>query len=243
MRSDVLWSAGGQSVAASSSSGSRRSTGMLLFSPRTLLRCIRRLRLRLQPLGVVLLLAVQVEVHLGEMAVAVTEVANLGVVVVAADEAIIRIISSSLAAIRSMGFLTGSRLHLHVVLHILVAQFMHVPRTTHLLAVKRIYRYLKGTNTHGLWLRAEKNISVVTAYSDADWAGCPDSSRSTTGYAVFLGSNLVSWRSKKQPTVSKSSTEAEYRAIAYTVPPRYTLHQITTGKYVYCYLDTSTAPL
>ncbi|CAH9072185.1 unnamed protein product [Cuscuta europaea] len=62
----------------------------------------------------------------------------------------------------------------------------------------------------------------VLAYSDADWDGCPDSSQSTTGYAVFLGPNLISWRSKKQPTVSRSSTEAEYRAIAYTVQD--TLH-------------------
>ncbi|CAH9137156.1 unnamed protein product, partial [Cuscuta epithymum] len=99
----------------------------------------------------------------------------------------------------------------------LVSQFMHAPRTTHLLAVKRIYRYLQGTMDYGLWLQSNRDISLIVAYSDADWAGCPDSSRSTTGYAIFLGPNLISWRSKKQPTVSKSSTEAEYRAIAYTV--------------------------
>ncbi|CAH9112808.1 unnamed protein product [Cuscuta europaea] len=55
------------------------------------------------------------------------------------------------------------------------------------------------------------------AYSDADWAGCPESCRFTTSYAVFIGGNLISWRSKKQPMVSKSSTEAEYRAVAYTL--------------------------
>ncbi|CAH9069607.1 unnamed protein product [Cuscuta europaea] len=77
--------------------------------------------------------------------------------------------------------------------------------------------YLQGTVNHGLWLQSNPDISLIVAYSDADWAGCPDSSRSTTGYVVFLGSNLISWRSKKQPTLSKSSTEAGYRAIAYTV--------------------------
>ncbi|CAH9139488.1 unnamed protein product [Cuscuta epithymum] len=108
----------------------------------------------------------------------------------------------------------------------LVSQFMHAPRTTHLLAVKRIYRYLQGTSDHGLWLKSDRNISVIMAYSDADWAGCPDSSRSTIGYAVFLGSNFVSWRSKKQPTMSKSSTEAEYRAIAYTVQDTLFVHAL-----------------
>ncbi|CAH9121509.1 unnamed protein product [Cuscuta epithymum] len=83
--------------------------------------------------------------------------------------------------------------------------------------VKVQVRYLQGTSSHGLWLRAGQSISLIVAYSDADWAGCPDSCRSTTGYAIFLGGNLISWRSKKQPTVSKSSTEAEYRAVAYTV--------------------------
>ncbi|XP_015162050.1 uncharacterized mitochondrial protein AtMg00810-like [Solanum tuberosum] len=98
-----------------------------------------------------------------------------------------------------------------------VSQFMHAPRTTHLHCVKRIFKNLQGTLKYGLFLRASSSISMVVAYSDVDWAGCPDSWRSTIGFAVFLGSNLISWRAKKQPTVSRSSTEAEYSAIAYTV--------------------------
>ncbi|CAH9139392.1 unnamed protein product [Cuscuta epithymum] len=84
------------------------------------------------------------------------------------------------------------------------------------------YRDFEGTLDHGLWLQPTTQATCILAYSDADWAGCPDTSRSTTGFAVFLGPNLVSWKSKKQPTVSKSSTEAEYRAVAYTVQD--TLH-------------------
>ncbi|XP_020264067.1 uncharacterized protein LOC109839995 [Asparagus officinalis] len=102
------------------------------------------------------------------------------------------------------------------VVHV-VSQFMHAPRTIHLLAVKRIYRYLQDTTDHGLSLWKATGLTIVVAYSDADWASCLDSSRSTSCYTVFFDPNLISWRSKKQPTMSKSSTEAEYRALAYTI--------------------------
>ncbi|KAJ3676869.1 hypothetical protein LUZ60_002593 [Juncus effusus] len=94
-----------------------------------------------------------------------------------------------------------------------VSQFMHSPTDTHWGAVKRILRYLKGIITHGLLLRSSPSLRLQ-AFSDADWAGCPDYRRSTTGYCIFLGPNLVSWSAKKQATVARSSTEAEYRSLA-----------------------------
>ena len=96
-----------------------------------------------------------------------------------------------------------------------VAQFMSQPRTSHLIAAKRILRYVKGTLDHGLFFSPQRQPVLLSAYSDADWAGCPDSRRSTTGYLVYLGSNLISWCSKKQPTVARSSAEAEYRSLAH----------------------------
>ena len=97
-----------------------------------------------------------------------------------------------------------------------VCLFMHDPREPHLALLKRILRYVKGTLSTGLHIGAGP-VSSLTAYSDADWAGCPDSRRSTSGYCVFLGDNLVSWSSKRQTTVSRSSAEAEYRAVAHAV--------------------------
>ena len=82
--------------------------------------------------------------------------------------------------------------------------------------MKRILRYLSGTIDFGLWL-VPSAIHSLTAYSDADWGGCPDSRRSTSGYWVFLGDNLISWSSKRQPTISRSSAEAKYRGVVNAV--------------------------
>jgi hypothetical protein len=72
---------------------------------------------------------------------------------------------------------------------------------------------LRGTISLGLRL-SKSSSTIVSAFSDADWAGCPDDRRSTGGFAVYVGSNLVSWNAKKQATVSRSSTEAEYKSLA-----------------------------
>uniref|UniRef100_A0A6N2ND41 Reverse transcriptase Ty1/copia-type domain-containing protein n=1 Tax=Salix viminalis TaxID=40686 RepID=A0A6N2ND41_SALVM len=80
-------------------------------------------------------------------------------------------------------------------------QFMHAPKAHHLHAVKSILRYVKGTLHFGLLISPSTNLTIST-FSDANWAGCPDTSRSTSGCAIFLDDNLVSWTSKKQPTVS-----------------------------------------
>nr|AAN34944.1 Putative retroelement [Oryza sativa Japonica Group] len=97
-----------------------------------------------------------------------------------------------------------------------VCLFMHDPREPHLALVKRILRYIKGT-LHICLHIGTAPVDSLTAYSDADWVGCPDSRHSTSGYCVFLGENLVSWSSKRQTTVSRSSAEAEYRAVAHAV--------------------------
>jgi hypothetical protein len=92
-----------------------------------------------------------------------------------------------------------------------VCQFLHEPTTTHLGAVKQILRYVQGTVDVGLKIRQSPSMMINSAFSDVDWAGCPNDRRSTGGFAMFLGSNLVPWCAKKQATVSRSSTEAEYK--------------------------------
>jgi hypothetical protein len=118
------------------------------------------------------------------------------------------------STVRSLQYLSLIRPDLsYVVNH--VCQFIHRPLKPHWQAAKRILQYLKHTVSHGLLLH-HNSSNTLQAYSDADWAGCPDDRRSTGAYCVSLGSNLIAWSSSKQPTVSRSSTEVEYKAIANT---------------------------
>ncbi|GJT86672.1 ribonuclease H-like domain-containing protein [Tanacetum coccineum] len=122
-----------------------------------------------------------------------------------------------------------------------VCLFMHDPREPHFSALKRILRYVRGTLTSGLQLYSSTTSSLV-AYSDADWAGCPTTRRSTSGYCVFLGNNLLSWSSKRQFTLSRSSAEAEYRGVANAVAETCWLRNLlrelhtplSTATIVYC---------
>ncbi|GKB61353.1 ribonuclease H-like domain-containing protein, partial [Tanacetum coccineum] len=93
---------------------------------------------------------------------------------------------------------------------------MHDPREPHLAALKRVLRYIRGTLDHGLQLHVS-STSQLNAYTDADWTGCPVTRPSTYGYCVFLRDNLLSWSAKRQVTLSRSSSEAEYRGVANVV--------------------------
>lgn len=94
-----------------------------------------------------------------------------------------------------------------------VCQLLHSPTTEHMSAVKRILRYLKHTLDVGLKFTKSKSM-LVSAFSYSDWTGDGDDRRSTGGFAMYLGRNLVSWSAQKQPTLSRSSTEVEYKALA-----------------------------
>ncbi|KAG7589577.1 GAG-pre-integrase domain [Arabidopsis suecica] len=94
-----------------------------------------------------------------------------------------------------------------------VCQKMHMPTVSDFHLLKRIIRYIKGTITMGISFNKDTDCTL-RAYSDSDYAGCQTTSRSTGGFCTFLGNNIISWQSQKQPTVAKSSTEAEYRALS-----------------------------
>ncbi|GMP41435.1 hypothetical protein CsSME_00011533 [Camellia sinensis var. sinensis] len=98
----------------------------------------------------------------------------------------------------------------------MVSQFMHSPGAEHFEAVYKILRYLKGTPGRGLLFKKHGHLQVEV-YTDADWAGSVTDRRSTSGYCSFVGGNLVTWRSKKQNVVARSSAEAEFRAVAHGI--------------------------
>jgi len=95
----------------------------------------------------------------------------------------------------------------------MVGRFQSAPKQSHLLVVKIILRYLKGTSDFGLWYPKNSTLNV-TAFIDTDWAGSIDDRKSTSGNAFFLGYCLVSWLSKKQSSISLSIVEAKYIAAA-----------------------------
>ncbi|GKB60374.1 ribonuclease H-like domain-containing protein [Tanacetum coccineum] len=141
---------------------------------------------------------------------------------------------------RGLHYLTFTRPDLsYAVQH--VCLYMHDPREPHFAALKRILRYVRGTMDFGLQLYASATTSLV-GYTDADWASCPSTRRSTSGYCVFLGDNLLSWSAKRQHTISRSSAEAKYHGVANVVEETTWLRNLlrdlhsplSTATLVYC---------
>ena len=112
----------------------------------------------------------------------------------------------------ALHYLTFTCSDLSFVVH-QVCQFMNAPTDIHLTTAKRILRYFRGTLDHGL--HYTPGPITLSAFTDVDWAGDPNDRCSTSGLLVFLGHNPIIWSAKKQLTVSCSSTEAEYRALAF----------------------------
>jgi len=109
-------------------------------------------------------------------------------------------------------YLTITRPDLCYAVHIL-SQFMQAPREEHMNAARRVLRYIKGSPDCGLVIHAHSDLQLI-GYCDSDWGACPITRRSLIGYLVTLGDSPISWKTKKQTTVSRSSAEAEYRSMA-----------------------------
>ncbi|CAL2236996.1 unnamed protein product [Prunus armeniaca] len=138
-------------------------------------------------------------------------------------------------------YLTITRPNIVHTVHIL-SQFMQSPRTTHKYVADRLLHYLKGTPGQGILLSSSNNFQLRAYDCDSNWASCPMTRRSTIGYFVLLGESPISWKTKKQDTISRSSAEAEYRAMAMATCElqwlRYLLYDLglshTTPSLLYC---------
>lgn len=117
-----------------------------------------------------------------------------------------------ISVVGALQYLTLTRPDISLVVN-KVCQFLHAPTSLHWTAAKRILRYVKNTLSMGIHF-SKSSSTFVSAFSDSEWAGCVDDRRSTCGYAVFFGPNLISCCVRKQAIVSRSSTEAEYKALA-----------------------------
>lgn len=109
-------------------------------------------------------------------------------------------------------YLTATRLDLAYAMQQL-SQFVDYPTDKHLIAAHRVLRYIKKDPGKGIQYPAQSNLQLQ-AFTDADWAACSETRKSITGFCVFLGGATVSWKAKKQQTISRSSSEAEYRRLA-----------------------------
>lgn len=97
---------------------------------------------------------------------------------------------------------------------------MHSPTSQHWLVLERLLRYLNGSIDKGISLRKNSTL-VLNGFTDTDWVGDKESYKNTTGYIVYLGTNPIAWSSKKSKTLARSSTEAEFRAVAATTAKFY----------------------
>ncbi|XP_074324109.1 secreted RxLR effector protein 161-like [Apium graveolens] len=111
-------------------------------------------------------------------------------------------------------YLTVTRPDITFSVHVL-SQYMHQPTNVHMQAAKRVLRYLVANPAQGILL-TNSSAAQIQAYYDSDWASCPATRRSTSGFCILLGNSPISWKSKKQSVVARSIAEAEYRAMALT---------------------------
>ena len=124
-------------------------------------------------------------------------------------------------------YLTLTRPDIAYPIHLL-SQFMHKPTSAHFQTGKRVLRYLAGSMEQGILL-SSASAAKLNAYCDSDWAGCPNTRRSTSGFCIMLGDSPISWKSKRQSVVARSTAEAEYRSMALTLCGVMWINQLLKG--------------